>query len=317
MPKIVMSDSVFPDQAVENEVLEALGTEIVLAKSNAAEDIIAAAKDADALLVVFAEITKEVIDQLDNCKIISRAGVGINNIDIQAAKEKGIKVSYVPDYCIDEVSDHTLALALALNRKIRIYDEQVHNGGWAIDGSNPIYSMNGQTWGLVGFGKIAQVVARKAQAFGFNVIAYDPFVSAATAEEFNVKVVELEEVIKEADVLSVHAPLNEHTKHIINETALRNMKNTAYLINTSRGGLVDSEALAKAIQEKWIAGAGTDVLEEEPPSSSDPLVGLGKNMLITPHMAFYSEEAKITLRKSATMEIVSVLTGKELKNPAY
>jgi len=177
----------------------------------------------------------------------------VNNIDIGAATKRGICVANVPDYCFDEVSDHAVALALALSRNIVIFDKKVKNKEWNHEGVKPILAMRGQTFGLVGFGNIPREVARKVKVFGFNVIAYDPYVKPEVAEEMGVKLEDLETLFKESDFISLHAPLTPETKHMVNEETLKMMKPTAFLINTARGPLVDEKALYKALKEKWIA----------------------------------------------------------------
>lgn len=313
-PKVVMTDTVFPDLSIEREELkEKIGAELILCQSSERSSITKEAIDADALLVVYAKITSDIIQRLEKCRVICRMGIGVDNVDIRAATKKGIIVCNVPDYCWDEVSDHTLALALALLRKVMLLDRNVKNGEWSRAGVGPIHALRGMTWGLIGLGNIGRMVAQKAKVFGFHTIAYDPFVAVDVAKKEEVELVSLDRLLEASDVVSVHSPLTKETWHLIDEAALKKMKETAVLINTARGGLVDNQALARALERGWIQGAGLDVLEEEPPSPDNPLLRLS-NMIITPHAAFYSEEAQITLRRNAAREIVRVLSNERPKN---
>lgn len=311
--KIALAHTIFPVLDIEEEEVKKAGGEFVLAKGQSEDEIIEVAKDADAIVTVYAEITRKIIEAAKNCKIIVRTGIGFNNIDLQAASERGIYVANVPDYCFDEVSDHTFALALALARKVVIFDKKVKNNDWNHEGATPIFGFRGQTYGLLGFGNIPRTLATKLHAFGFNVIAYDPYADKKLAEEMNVKLVDLDTLFKESDIMSVHAPLTDETKHVVNEKTLKMMKPTAYVINTSRGPLVDEAALYKALTEKWIAGAAIDVMEQEPPAADHPLLGLD-NIIITPHAAFYSEQSSISLRRKAFQEAIRVINGEMPKN---
>ncbi|NSW92681.1 MAG: C-terminal binding protein [Firmicutes bacterium] len=311
--KVAMADTIFPDFSIEEEILKEINAELILAKDGGEEAILEIAKDADALVTVYAEITRNIIEKLEKCKIIVRCGIGVNNIDMQAASEKKIYVANVPDYCWDEVSDHALTLALALERKIFQLDKAVKSGEWNLNIAKPIFGLRGQTFGLVGFGNIPKQAARKAQAFGFKVVAYDPFVSQEVADELDVKMLTLEELLKDSDVVSIHAPLVDATYHMINRETIALMKPTAYLVNTARGPLVDTQALYEALRDKKIAGAALDVLEEEPLQKDNPLLSL-ENVILTPHAAFYSEASSDNLRRLAFTEVVRALKGGTPKN---
>jgi D-3-phosphoglycerate dehydrogenase len=311
--KVALVHTIFPNLDIEHEVVESAGGELVLAKGQTEEEMIEVAKDADAIVTVYAEVTEKVIDAAKKCKVIVRTGIGVNNIDIEAATKRGIPVANVPDYCFDEVSDHAIALALALSRQIVTFDRKVKNNEWDHEGIAQILAMRGKTFGLVGFGNIPRVVAEKVKVFGFNVLAYDPYVKPEATEEMGVKLVDLETLLRESDFVSLHAPLTDETKHLINEKTLRLMKPTAFLVNTARGPLVDEKALYKALKEKWIAGAGLDVLEQEPPAADNPLLTLD-NVIITPHAAFISEKAVIALRTKAMQEAVRCALGEKPKH---
>jgi|Deesub1362A_J573_1020465.scaffolds.fasta_scaffold06938_1 D-3-phosphoglycerate dehydrogenase len=308
--KVALIHTIFPKLDIEYEEVEKAEGELVVAKEQSEEHILELVKDADAIVTVYAEVTEKIINAAKKCKVIVRTGIGVNNIDIKAATKKGILVANVPDYCFDEVSDHAISLALALSRKLLLFDKKVKNNDWNHEGVKPILAMRGQNFGLVGFGNIPRVVAKKVKVFGFNVLAYDPYVKPELAEELSVKLVDLETLLKESDFVSLHAPLTDETRHMINERTLKLMKPTAFLINTARGPLVDEKALYKALKEKWIAGAGLDVLEQEPPSPNNPLLSLD-NIILTPHAAFLSEKSVVTLRRKAMQEAIrGVLEGK-------
>lgn len=305
--KVVMTDTIFPDTTIENDVLAEIDTTITLLKNR--DDIVKEGKDADALVVVYEKITREMIEQLDKCKIIVRTGIGFNNIDLEAATEREIFVVNVPDYCIDEVSDHAISLAFALIRKLHTYDKEAKQGKWNLDVGKPIYGFRGQTFGLVGFGNIPRMMARKLQPFGFNVIAYDPFISEEDAKQYGVTLASFEALLEQSDIVSIHTPLVEATHHLMNDAAFDLMKKNAILINTSRGPIVDSRALMRALQQNKIAAAGLDVIENEPPSDEEKALLQMDQVIATPHVAFYSEDSEIQLRKSALEAVVTTLKG--------
>ncbi|MDD2573542.1 MAG: C-terminal binding protein [Bacillota bacterium] len=311
--KVALVHTIFPELDIEYGEIEKADGELIVAKDQTEEEMIRVVKDADAIVTVYAEVTEKIIDAAEKCKIIVRTGIGTNNIDINAATKRGIYVANVPDYCFDEVSDHAIALALALSRKIVLLNQKVKRGEWDFEGAQPILAMRGQTFGLMGFGNIPKFVAKKAKVFGFNVIAYDPYVKQEDAKALGVKLVDLETLLKESDFVSLHAPLTEETMHVINEKTLKLMKPTAFLINTARGPLVDEKAICKALKEKWIAGAGLDVLEQEPPVADNPLFTL-YNVILTPHAAFTSDKSEVALRVKAMQEAIRGALGEKPKN---
>lgn len=311
--KVALVHTIFPKLDIEYEEIEKAGGELVVAKDQTEEEIIRVVKDADAILTVYSEVTEKIIDAAKKCKIIVRTGIGTNNIDVDAATKRGIYVANVPDYCFDEVSDHTVTLALALSRKIVLLNQKVKRGEWNFEGAQPILAIRGQTFGLIGFGNISKFVAQKVKVFGLNVIAYDPYVKSEDVEGMGIKMVDFRTLLKESDFVSLHTPLTEETKYIINGEALKLMKPTAFLINTARGPLVDEKAIYKALKEKWIAGAGIDVLEQEPPVSDNPLFSLD-NVIITPHAAFISDKSEVALRVKAIQEAIRGAMGEKPKN---
>src|SRR6266853_1632734 len=309
---VAVADSVFPNLDVAREVLSAIGADLQLAPQATPDAILKVASPADALLVTYAKITADMIGQMKRCRIISRFGIGVDNVDLAAATAAGIVVTKVPDYCIDEVSDHAVALLLALARKIPSSNAQVHAGRREMKAVVPIHRLRGRVLGLVGFGRIPQLVAPKAKAFGLRVIVYDPFVQADVLARERVDQVDFEELLAQSDYVSIHTPLLHETRNLFSTDAFSRMKPGSYLINTARGPIVDEHALAKALDAGQLAGAALDVMPQEPPTGS-PLIGR-ENVIITPHTSFYSEESLLELQRKAAEEVVAVLTGKSPRN---
>ena len=309
---VAVSDSVFPNLDPAREVLAKIGADLQMASEPKPEAILRVAAGADALLVTYAKITAEMIQQMTRCRIISRFGIGVDNVDIVAATQAGIVVTKVPDYCIDEVSDHAMALLLAAARKIPLANAQVHAGRWEMPAVVPIHRLRGSVLGLVGFGRIPQLVAPKAKSFGLRVVASDPYVPAEVFARAGVESVDFAALVKMSDYISIHSPLLPETKGLFNADVFRQMKPTAYLINTARGPIVDEAALARALDAKQLAGAALDVMPQEPPVNS-PLLGRD-NVIITPHTSFYSEESLVELQTKAAQEVVAVLSGQKPRN---
>jgi D-3-phosphoglycerate dehydrogenase len=311
---VAVTDSVFPNLDPASAVLAKIGAEIRVAKEPKPDAILEAARDADAVLTTYAKITAEMIPKMSKCRIIGRFGIGVDNVDIPAATKAGIVVTRVPDYCLDEVSDHTMALLLSLVRKIPSSSARTQSGRWEMRAVIPIRRLRGTVLGLVAFGNIPQLVAPKAQAFGMRVVTYDPYVSKAVTEKAGVEQVEFEELVKISDYISIHTPLMPATHHLFNADVFRRMKPSAYLINTARGPIIDEAALAEALDKKEIAGAALDVMEQEPPPSGSPLFGRD-NVIVTPHTSYYSEESLVDLQTKAAEEVVRVLSGQTPRNP--
>jgi D-3-phosphoglycerate dehydrogenase len=309
MPQLLVavSDSVFPNLDPAREVLAKVGAELRLAPETTPEAILQVARSADAALVTYAKITADMIRQMTRCRIIARFGIGVDNVDIAAATSAGIVVTRVPDYCIDEVSDHTLALLLALVRKIPFANSRAHAGRWEMAAVAPIHRLRGRVLGLVGFGRIPRMVAPKAQAFGLRVLTCDPYVSEEVTTAAGVGKADFAELLKVSDYISIHTPLLPETHHLFNADVFAQMKPTAYLINTARGPIVDEVALAHALDAAQLAGAALDVLWQEPPSGS--LLFGRDNVILTPHTSFYSVESLVELQIKAAEEVVRVLTG--------
>jgi D-3-phosphoglycerate dehydrogenase / 2-oxoglutarate reductase len=311
---VAVADSVFPNLDPAREVLSRIGATLSLAAKPTPAAILGVAAEADALLVTYAKITAELIQQMTRCRIISRFGIGVDNVDVAAATSAGIVVTKVPDYCIDEVSDHTMALLLALARKIPFASARVHAGRWEMPAVVPIHRLRGSVLGLVGFGRIPQLVAPKARSFGIHVVACDPYVPADVLDRAGVEGVDFARLLKISDFVSIHSPLLPETTRLFGPDAFRQMKPTAYLINTARGPIVDEAALALALDARQLAGAALDVMEQEPPPSRSVLFGRD-NVIITPHVSFYSEESLVELQTKASEEVVAVLSGRAPRNP--
>ena len=312
--KVVVTDYDYPSLDLERKVLEEIDPEFVGAHCTTDEEVIAAAKDADGILNQYAPLTKRVIKSLDRCKVICRYGIGVDNIDVQAATERGIIVANVPGYCVDEVSTHTTALILACARKVPYLNATVKRGTWDFMLGKPLFRSQGRVLGLFGLGRIGRAVARKATGFNFRIIAYDPYISQANEK---VELVSFSELLSNSDFISIHAPLTPKTKHSFSKAEFKAMKKDAYLINTARGAIVDEFALCQALKEGWIAGAALDVMEKEPPDSKNALLKLD-NVIITPHISYYSEESYAELKIKAAQAVLDVLKGglpKAIVNP--
>jgi len=313
-PVIAVTDSVFPSLNPAKEALARLNPTYRMSKSVNADDIIAVAKDADAVLVTYAKLTREVITQFSRCRAIGRFGLGVDNIDLVAAKEKGIAVNYVPDYCIREVSDHAMALLLALIRKIPFSNKLVQSGRWEMPAVVPIRRIEGTVLGLIGFGHIPRLVAPKAQAFGIKVIAYDPFAKPEAFKAAGVESVDLDTLLRSSDYVSMHAPLLPATRGMVNAPAFAKMKKGAYVVNTARGPLIDEPALVAALDSGQVGGAGLDVVAAEPLAKDSPLLGRD-NVIISPHTAFYSIEALNELQTKCASDVARVLSGEKAVYP--
>ncbi|MEK3916774.1 C-terminal binding protein [Paenibacillus sp. FSL H7-0331] len=309
--KVVVTDWEYPDLRFEEAVFQAYGNiKLVVAQCQTEEEVIEVCRDADAMINQYAPISRKVLEQLENCKVITRYGVGVDTIDLEAAREKGICVANVPDYCVDEVSDHALALLLSWTRKVTLANHSVKNGIWDFKVTQPIYRLRGQTIGLIGFGKIPQSLAEKVKPLGLRVIVADPYFTQEAAVEKGVELVSLRTLCKEADYISVHAPLTAATRGMIGEEQFSLMKKEAILINTSRGPIVNEQALIAALEKGIIAGAALDVVESEPIDSDNPLLRM-EQVIITPHVAWYSEQSAAELRSKAAMGVVDVLVHGE------
>lgn len=313
-PIIAVTDTVFPSLDLAKAALAKLNPTFHMSKSANADDILSVAKDADAILVTYAKLTGDLIRQLTRCKAIGRFGLGVDNIDLPAAKEKGIAVNYVPDYCIHEVSDHTMAMLLALARKIPLSNKLVQAGRWEMPAVVPLRRLEGQVLGLVGFGNIPRAVAPKAKAFGLRVVTHDPFVKPDVLKAAGVEGVSFDQLMAMSDFVSVHAPLMPATRGLINAAAFAKMKKGALIVNTARGPLIDEPALIAALDSGHLGGAALDVVTVEPMPKDSPLIGRD-NVILSPHTGFYSVEALQELQTKCASDVARVLSGEKAVYP--
>ena len=312
-PLIAVTDSVFPSLDPAVAALKRIEPEIRMAISPSASDILDVAREADGVFVTYAKLPGELLRQFKRCKVIGRFGLGVDNIEVKTAAELGIVVTYVPDYCLQEVSDHAMALLLALARKIPFSNTLVQAGRWEMPAVVPMRRLEGRTLGLVGFGNIPRRLAPKAMAFGLKVVAYDPYAPADAARAAGVQLVEFEQLLAISDYVSLHAPLTPQTRGLFNADAFSKMKNGAYLINTARGPLIDEHALIAALDSGYLEGAALDVVATEPLSKDSRLLGRA-NVILTPHTAFYSVEALEELQTKCASDVARVLSGEK---PVY
>ena len=310
---IAVTDSPFPSLDPAKAALARVDPELRMAKSASAEDILAVARDADAVLVTYAKLPGELLRQLTRCKAIGRFGLGVDNIDIPAAAALGISVTYVPDYCMQEVSDHAMALLLAMARKVPLSNKLVQSGRWEVPPIVPIHRLSGRVLGLVGFGNIPRALAPKARAFGLRVVTHDPYVSPDVLSAAAVDGVSFDRLLEMSDFVSIHAPLMPSTRGLFNADVFHKMKKGAVLINTARGPLVDEAALIAALDTGQLGGAALDVVTTEPLTKDSKLLGRD-NVILTPHTAFYSVEALEELQTKCAADVARVLSGEQ---PVY
>ncbi|HYB74198.1 MAG TPA: C-terminal binding protein [Candidatus Sulfotelmatobacter sp.] len=310
--KVVITDVQFPTQDPERRTLGDIA-DLVVAPGTSPEALVAAARDADAVINTYAKLPGEVLRGLTKCRIVARTGIGVDTVDMPTATALGIIVTNVPDYCIDEVSDHALALTLSLTRKVVSATAAVRAGAWGVKVAVPIARHRGRTLGLVGLGKIPRALVPKAQALGFQVIAFDPYVPPEGGAPLGVRMVDFETLLRESDVVSIHAPLTDETKGLFGDREFGLMKPGAFIVNTSRGPLIQGAALVRALESGRLAGAGLDVLDVEPPPAGSPLLQM-PNVAVTPHIGYYSEESQVELQTKAAQEVRRVLTGEAPRN---
>jgi D-3-phosphoglycerate dehydrogenase len=303
--KVVVSDQVFPSVDVERDLLAGIDAELIVASGDV-DAVLGVAADADGILNTYLPWSAESIGRLEKCRIIARYGIGFDNVDLKAAADAGIVVTNVPDYSVEEVATHALALILASLRKVVTADGSVRTGTWSIDNFRPIRRLSTLTVGLLGFGRIARRIAAPLEALGARIVAHDPYLQPGPDLP---PLLEMGELLAEADIVSLHLPLNDETRGIIGADALSRMRPGAILVNTSRGPLVDLDALAEALRSGTIAAAGLDVFDVEPLDASR--VDGVPNLIVTPHMAYYSEEALAESQRKAATQVIKVLTGEK------
>ena len=311
--KILITDFVWPSVEPESKILIDAGFEPVLAPDPSEETLTSLAKDVEGIMFCFAEVTSKVLENASNCKVAARFGIGVDNVDISKATELGIIVTNVPDYCMDEVTDHALGMILALNRRFLPHTKSVTDGNWKnVTLDKVMHRTRGSVLGIVGFGRIGRSLASKGNGFGFNIIAYDPLLK--TGDNINgVEIVDFEHLLKSSDYISLHVPLIPQTKGMIGKKELSLMKKGSIIVNCARGGLIDENALADSISSGHISGAGLDVVEPTPPKSDNPLFTL-ENVIITPHTAFFSQASTLELETRTAHETIKVINGSKPEN---
>ena len=312
--KVVVSDTKVMDGETRAAVLDAVDATVETIAAKEPEAVARAVDGVDALIVdAGTQVTAEVIEAADSLKVVGRAGIGMDNIAVRAAVAAGVTVVNVPDYSVEEVSTHTFALMLACLRRIPTFDRSVKRGEWKWAVGQPIRRLAGSTVGLVAFGKLASRFAAKLRGFDIDVIAYDPYAPEYRMGDLGVESVTLETLLGDSDIVSLHAPLTDETRGMIDADALDRMHDDALLVNTARGGLVDEAALYDALISGDLGGAGLDVRKPEPPGDS-PLHDLD-SVVCSPHVAWYSEESRVELTQTVAEDVIRVLRGEEPKNP--
>lgn len=302
------------DYSIQQKIFEEHGIEFVLEDCQTEDEIIEKCKDADALLVIYRKITPRIMDALTNCKVILRYGIGYDVIDVAAATERGIKVCNSPLHCLDEVATHTIAMILAMERQLVFFNDVVKSGRWLANAGFKPHRLSCQTLGFIGFGNIARRTADFAKGFGFNMIAYDPYLEASVIEASGAEKVELEELLAVSDVISIHTPLFDSTYHLINRDSIAKMKDGVMIVNTSRGPIIAIEDLMEAVKTGKVKAAALDVVENEPISKPDhPLFETGK-IICSPHAAYNSVEAEEQMMAVLAETAVQILNGEDPAN---
>ena len=307
--RVVVTDDRYGSYEEENAVLKEIGVSVEVHDQMDEAETVRVLTQADGILVNLHPLPAGVIEKLDRCRVISRYGVGYDNVDVESATVKGIWVARVPDYCLEDVSDQALALLLGCVRKVAFKDRRIREGAWNLHREQPSYRMAGKTLGLIGYGAIARTLHRKMSGFGLDrVLAFDPYLDPKKITENGAQAVPLRRLLKESDYVSVHAPLNEETRGLIGSRELALMKKTAILVNTSRGPLLEEKAVADALAGGKIAAAGLDVFESEPLPPDSPLLRLA-NAVLSDHAGWYSEESVAELKTKAARNMLEVLKG--------
>jgi len=308
--RVLLTDFAWPDVEIERRLLAQADAELVVASAKDSDSLAELASQCDAIMTCWTPVGREVLDAATRCRVVARLGIGLDNIDVEHATRLGIPVTNVPDYCLVEVAEHTLALVLALARRIAFYHQEAKQGRYDLRAGLPIRRLAGQTLGIVGLGRIGRMVASKASALGLRVLG----TSRTPNDELDdVTWCTLEELLAQSDFVSLHLPLSDDSHHLLSERQFAAMKSGASLINTARGGLVDHSALASALQSGHLAGAALDVHEPEPPPLNEAPWNLPQ-VIVTPHAAFISESSVSELRHRATQQVVAALAGQRPEN---
>ena len=316
--KVVVTDYIEKDLEWEAEQLEKAGIDFACyqLKFKPEEEVLEKVKDADVIVVNMVTFDESLVSKLPKCKLLIRHGIGYDNVDVAACTKHGIQFAYQPDYCKEDVAEHAIALIFACARKVvwsrKTLDESSARGDWDFSDLFPIYRMKGKTLGILGVGRIGSRVAMKLKSFGMRIIGCDPYLSDARKADVGIEFVDKKTLFEEADFVTVHTPLNDQTQHIVNSESLGWMKKTAYVVNTSRGPMVDPTAIADAVKTGQIAGAAIDVYKVEPPPTNHALFGID-NVILTPHIGWASEEAGWEIRQSIVDDIMAYQAGKNAR----
>lgn len=313
MALVVIADCGYENIDVERKLIEGEGHELRYYHCKTEDDVIECASEADVLIVQFAPVTRRVIEKLHKCKLICRYAIGVDIIDIEAATEHEIFVANVPDYCIDEVSNHAIALLMSLARKIPLISNSVKEGKWDYTVAKPLHRMLGSKLGIIGYGRIGSLVARKLNNFGMDVITCDPWIRAEISQQDRVRKVDMDTLLSTSDFISIHVPLTKDTRHLLSDEQFGKMKKGVTIVNTARGPVIDEQALIRALESGIVSGAALDVMEKEPLSLDSPLRKM-PNVILTPHFAWYSDESIKLLQRSVAEEALRVLRGELPKN---
>jgi len=305
--KVVITDAEYPSFEIEKKILSQCNVNLVKCQFTTEEELIRTCRDADALLNQYTKITSHVIENLDFVKIIARYGIGVDNVDLDAATKKNIFVTNVV-YDICDVADHTIMLMLALNRKLFLVEKSVKKFEWDWKKFHPIPRIKGKTVGIIGLGRVGRQVARRLQGFDVNLLACDPYIPTDVFKTYNAKQVDHTTLLEQSDIVTIHVPLNKETRDMISTKQLKKMKKKAIIINAARGGIIDEKALWNALKKKEIAGVGLDVLEQEPIQKDNQFLH-SDNVIITPHMGWYSEDTIDEVQRIAAEQVLQCLQG--------
>jgi len=304
--RVLITDRAWPDCQIERDVLNEVGAEVIEPPDASETTLVDLAAEVDAIAACWAQVTPRVVDAATRCRIVARFGIGLDNIPVEACTLRGIPVTYVPDYCIPEVADHTISLLLAAVRKTAFYHHRIKQGEYQLAAGPPLRRLSGLVLGLVGLGRIARAVVPRARALGLRVVASTP---SGNDHGTDCQMLSFEDLLRTSDIVSLHCPLSDQTHHMINDTSLGWMLPNAVLINTSRGGLIDHDAAWTALQNDAIGGLALDVFDPEPPNLSDPLFA-DQRVVATPHAGFLSQESVDELRRRTAQQVADVLSGR-------
>jgi D-3-phosphoglycerate dehydrogenase / 2-oxoglutarate reductase len=318
--RVLISDFDYGDNDIERSILEPVGAEVIGLHAKTEDDLVPHMADCDAVINQYARVGEKAIAAMKRCRVIARYGIGVDIVDVDAATARGIQVTNVRDYCTEEVADHAITLWLTLSRKILQYNEVTHRGVWHWKAARPVWRLRGRTMGIVSFGHIGQAIGERARAFGLNILVFDPYLNDNFVRSKGAEPVSKEELLARADAIMMQVPMTRQTRHFLGPVEFAQMKPGVIIVCTGRGPTVDNHALYDAIVAGRVAGAGLDDPEEEPAKrahwdpNANPIFTL-PNVIVTPHVAYYSEESIKLARETAASEVARVLTGQAPRNP--